>query len=200
MTKIQFLLALNERLAGLPRNEVEERLNFYTEMIEDRMEEGVSEEEAVAAVGNIEDIAAQITDDIPLFKIAKEKIKPDRQLETWEIVLLVAGFPIWFPLAVALVSVVFSLYVVLWSGIVSLWAVFGAVAGCAVGGIAGGIILACVGNIVPGLGLLGGGCVCAGVAIFLMLGCKAATKGVVLLTKLISLGLKKAFTKKEVTQ
>jgi len=53
---------------------------------------------------------------------------------------------------------------------------------------------------VPGLGLLGGGCVCAGVAIFLMLGCKAATKGVVLLTKLISLGLKKAFTKKEVTQ
>ena len=53
MTKLQFLLALHDKLTGLPRDEVEERLNFYSEMIEDRMEDGLSEEEAVAAIGSV---------------------------------------------------------------------------------------------------------------------------------------------------
>lgn len=39
MTKLQFLMALHEKLSGLPREE--ERLSFYSEMIEDRMEEGL---------------------------------------------------------------------------------------------------------------------------------------------------------------
>jgi uncharacterized membrane protein len=41
MTKLQFLMALHEKMSGLPREEVEERLEFYSEMIEDRMEEGL---------------------------------------------------------------------------------------------------------------------------------------------------------------
>ena len=94
MTKLQFLLALHDKLAGLPRNEVEERLNFYSEMIEDRMEDGLSEEEAVAAVGSIDEIAAQITADIPLIKIVKEKVKPKRKRNAWEITLLAVGSPL----------------------------------------------------------------------------------------------------------
>ena len=43
MTKLQFLLTLNEKLADRPRQEVEERLRFYSEMIEDRMVDGLSE-------------------------------------------------------------------------------------------------------------------------------------------------------------
>ena len=50
MTKLNFLLSLNEKLAGLPKNEIEEHLNFYVEMIEDRIEDGMPEEEAVAAL------------------------------------------------------------------------------------------------------------------------------------------------------
>lgn len=200
MTKIQFLLALNEKLSGLPRQEVEERLNFYSEMIEDRMEEGFSEEEAVAAVGDLNEIAFQITEEIPFFKIAKEKVKPNRRMKTWEIVLIVAGFPVWFPLIIALASVVFSLYVVIWSVIASLWAVFGAIAGSAFGILAGCIILLSVGDGVPALALLGCGLICAGVSIFLFLGCKAVTRGTVMMTKLMTFGLKRAFAKKEVAQ
>jgi len=66
MTKLNFLIALNEKLSGLPREEAEERLRFYSEMIEDRMEEGLTEEEAVAAVGYIVEIAAHITADLPV--------------------------------------------------------------------------------------------------------------------------------------
>ena len=76
MTKVNFILELNERLVGLPRFEVEEHIGFYVEMIEDRMEDGMTEEEAVAAAGSIDDIAEEIIADIPLYKIAKEKIKP----------------------------------------------------------------------------------------------------------------------------
>ena len=74
MTKMQFLMALHDALSGLPRDEIEERLNFYTEMIEDRIEEGLSEEQAVAAVGSVEEIASQIAREIPVSK-AKEKTK-----------------------------------------------------------------------------------------------------------------------------
>ena len=115
MTKIKFLLTLNEKLSGLPKEDVEERLNFYSEMIEDRMEEGLSEEEAVAAIGSIDEIASQIVDDIPLSKIAKEKIKPKRRLRAWEIVLLAVGSPLWLILALAALIVIISLYTVIWS-------------------------------------------------------------------------------------
>ena len=98
MTKLNFILALNDKLSDLPKQEVEERLNFYAEMIEDRIEDGLSEEEAVAAVGTVDEIAKHIIKDIPLTKIAIEKIKPKRRLKTWEIVLLIAGAPLWIRL------------------------------------------------------------------------------------------------------
>ena len=91
MTKHEFLLSLQNRLSGLPQDDVEERLTFYCEMIEDRMEEGLSEEEAVSAIGSVDEIAAQIVADIPLAKIAKVKIRSKGRLKAWEIVLLVLG-------------------------------------------------------------------------------------------------------------
>ena len=39
MTKQEFLAELRRGLSGLPQNDIEERLNFYSEMIDDRMEE-----------------------------------------------------------------------------------------------------------------------------------------------------------------
>ena len=69
-------------------------------MIADRMEDGLSEEDAVASVGSVEEIAAQIIADTPLSKLAKAYIKPKRRLTAWEIVLLALGFPIWFSLLV----------------------------------------------------------------------------------------------------
>ena len=48
MNKQEFLDALRERLSGLPSREVEDRLGFYGEIIDDRIEEGISEHDAVA--------------------------------------------------------------------------------------------------------------------------------------------------------
>ena len=108
MTKMQFLMSLHNKLSGLPQNEIEERLNFYSEMIEDRIEEGVSEEEAVAQIGTVDEIAEQIIADIPLTKIAKEKIKPKRHIKAWEFVLLILGSPLWLSVLIAIFAVIFS--------------------------------------------------------------------------------------------
>ena len=197
MTKLKFLLSLNDKLAGLPRNEIEDRLNFYSEMIEDRMEDGLSEEEAVAQVGDVDDIAAQIIADTPFAKIAKEKLKSKRRLKTWEIVLLAVGSPIWVSLLVAAVAVIFSLYVSLWSVIVSLWAAFGSIAGAAFGAVVMGMGLAFSGNAASGIVTLGAGVVCAGLAIFAFFGCLAATKATLALTKNLALWSKKGFLRME---
>ena len=196
MTKMQFLMSLHNKLSGLPQKEIEERLTFYSEMIEDRIEEGISEEEAVAQIGTVDEIAEQIVVDIPLTKIAKEKIKPKRRIKAWEIVLLILGAPLWLSVLIAIFAVIFSFYVSLWAVIISLWASFVAIIGGAFGGIIGGIILSIYKNGLTGLALISAGLVCAGISIFFFFGCKAATKGILLLTKKIILTLKKSFIKK----
>ena len=209
MTKNEFLGALRLRLSGLSESDIEEHISFYSEMIEDRIEDGASEEDAVCGIGSVEDIAAQIIADVPLTRIAKERIKPKRRLRAWEIVLLAVGSPIWLSLGIAAFTVILALYVVIWVLIVSLWAVFVSLVACALGltvaGIAmiggpyvfAGVIMAAESQVFSGIALIGVGLVCAGLGIFLFFGCNAATKGAILLTKKIALGVKKAFMRKE---
>ena len=196
MNKQAFLLALKSKLASLPPEDLEERLAFYNEMIDDRVEEGLSEEEAVAQIGSVDEIVTQILADTPLSTLVKERIKPKKRLRAWEIVLLAGGSPLWLSLLIAAFAVVFALYAVLWSLIVSLWAVFASFVGCALGGIAGGAVIT-LRNPLPGIALIGAGILCAGISVFLFLGCKAATKGMAKLTKIIALGIKYCFVKKE---
>ncbi len=198
MSKQEFLDKLRENLCGLPEEEIEERISFYSEMIDDRMEDGLTEEDAISDIGSIEKITEQIIADIPLAKIAKEKIKPKRKIKAWEIILLVLGSPIWLSLGAAAVSVILSLYAVVWSVIISLWAVFAAGVACTVYGIFGGAVFAVTNGVLAGLAFVGIGIFGAGLSVFLFFGCLFATKGVVLLTKKVILGIKRCFVKKEV--
>lgn len=198
MNKQEFLAELRKGLSGLPQDDIEERLAFYNEMLEDRIEEGFSEEEAVAAAGSVEEIVGQAVDDIPLAKIAKERIRPKRRLKAWEIVLLALGSPVWLSLGIAAAAVVLAIYVSLWAVIVSLWAVFGALAVCAIASVPGCVIFATGGNIAPGLAILSAGMICAGFSIMMFCGCKETTKGILMLTKKITTWMKNCFIKKEV--
>lgn len=65
MTKQEFLKALWTKLSELPKDDVEQSLDYYAEMIEDRIEGGLSEEEAVAAVGTVDEAAAKILSEVP---------------------------------------------------------------------------------------------------------------------------------------
>ena len=199
MNKREFLAGLRKGLAGLPQEDMEERLTFYAEMLDDRMEEGLSEEEAVEAVGPIDEIVRQAVADTPLTKIAKERIRPKRRLKAWEIVLLVLGSPIWLPLAIAGAAIILALYMTIWAVLDAFWVIFGALAGCTVGSVFLCVFFALGGNTMSGLAALAAGFVCAGLAIFLFFGCKKMTGGICLLTRDMTLGIKNCFIRKEET-
>lgn len=196
MNKQEFIDSLRKGLVGLPQQETEDRIAFYSEIIDDRIEEGYSEEEAVLSVGNINEIVEQIIAEIPFSQIAKQRIKPKRRLKVWEIVLLVLGSPIWLSLILAAVAIILSLYVSLWSVLISLWAVFSSLIGCVLGGIAAGIVTIIFSNVYTGIISLAAGITCAGLSIFMFYGCKTATKVILMLTKKIALWIKNCFIKK----
>lgn len=192
MTKIQFILALRDKISRLPSSDIEERLGFYSEMIEDRMEEGLLEEEAVAAIGDIDAIAEQILSEAAPKEqskiVTENKSTADdiqkKHLSPLAIALIILGFPLWFSLLAAAFSAVLALYIALWAVIISLWAILGSLIGCAIGGTVAVIVLFASGHSLTGAALLGCAAVSAGLAILFFYLCKYATKGAAYLTKL----------------
>ena len=197
MNKAEFFNELQARLSGLPQAEADERFSSYNEMIDDRIEDGISEEEAVAQVGTPEEIANQILSEIPLSALVKEKVKKNRSLRGWEIVLLILGFPLWFPLLFAALAVILSIYISIWAVVISLYAVDLALALSVVALIVGMFIYLFQGNIGGALMSLGAGILSAGLAILLFIGCVALSKGIISLTKKSLLGIKSWFVRKE---
>ena len=197
MNKEAFLMELRGALAGLPAEDIEERVAFYSEMIDDRMEEGVSEEEAVARTGQITEIVSQTIADTPFHKLVKENARTRKPMSTGALILLIVGSPLWLALVIAALAVLLSLYVVLWALLIALWAVELSFIVGAIACIFGSIYLFVQGEPVYGLMCLGAGLFLAGVSIFLFFGCLAASKGIVKLTGRIAVGFKSLFIRKE---
>lgn len=197
MNKQEFLAELRSGLSGLPRDEVEERLTFYGEMIDDRMEEGLTEEDAVSDIGTVDEVVSQIVAEIPLSKLVKERVRPKRSLQAWEIVLLILGSPLWLSLLIAAIAVVLAAYIVVWSVIVSLWAANLSLAAGTLEGAISAVLFTVRGNALTAAAMLGAGIFCAGLSIFLFFGCKEATKGTLLLTRKTVWGMKSLLIGKE---
>ena len=73
MTKAEFLNELKNRIAEYPSEETNQSVEYYSEMIDDRMEDGMSEPEAVASMGKVAEIAQQIKEELPLTTLVKYK-------------------------------------------------------------------------------------------------------------------------------
>lgn len=197
MNKTEFLFELAEKLSPLPFEEIEDSRNYYSEMIDDRMEDGLSEAEAVAAVGDPAEIAAQILAEVPLGKLVKAKLKSRRTLRAWEIVLLALGSPVWIPLLAAALVIILAVYIVIWSIVVSLYAADLALAVSAVACVVAAVPFVTGASIGAFAFTLGAGLVLAGLAVFLFLGCNLVAKGVLRLGKMVLRGIKSCFIRKE---
>jgi uncharacterized membrane protein len=197
MNKEAFLAELGGRLSGLPEEELAERLSFYREMIEDRVADGQSEEEAVAAIGTVEDIAQQITAEVPLGKIVGEKVRRNRPHKGWEIALLILGAPLWLPLLIAGLAIVLSVYVVLWALVISLWAVDLSLGAAAAGCVVSAVPYLRAGSLAGAGTAVGAGLICAGLAILLFHLCVWLTKAVIAAAGKTLLGIKASLMKKE---
>lgn len=197
MNKHEFLAQLRKGLSGLPREDIEERLTFYSEMIDDRVEEGYSEEESVEAVGPVDDVVEQIIAETPFTRIAKERIKPKRKLEKWEIALIVISFPIWFSLIIVAAAAVLSVYILLLEIFLFLWILFAMLVMLSVASVVTGFAVLFT-EPLTSVAVFGIAFASAGLSIFMFFGCKVATKYILKLSKDLAVWIKNLFIKREV--
>ncbi len=194
MDKSEFLWRLDKALEGLTREEKEEHIAFYSEMIDDRIEEGIPEEEAIAGIGSAESIAFQIMQE---HGGTVKKANSSRKLTAWEIILIVLGSPIWISILIGILSVIFALYIGLWSAIASFWAVAVSFIGIALGSLASFGVFLFFGNAWQGIAMLGMGIFSAGIGILGIICSIGITKGCALLTKKSVLWIISLFKRKE---
>ncbi len=197
MSKQEFLKELEKALCGLPQDDIQKSLDFYSEMIDERVEEGLSEEEAVLQIGSAQEIAKQILSDIPMTKLVKQKIKPKHRLSVLEIVLLAIGSPVWLSLIISAIAVVFSVYVSLWAIIISLYSVMVSLLACGAAGVVASVGYIFFGKHAQGLFLFGVGIAVTGLGILMFFVCDLSVKGIVWLGKKIWLLIKSCFVKGE---
>ena len=204
VNKMQFLRAVREKTVHLPLSEVNRLLEYFNEMIDEAMEEGLSEEEAVDRLGTWEEICAQIVEFLtsepqPIEAIKEEPAKepqnpiPEKKpkkrisLPMWAVVLLILTSPVWgaivLSLGIAVFAVIVSLVVTGGALVISLFAVVLSLAVVGVVGIPAAVVLFFTGSIATGLLSLGGGLVCGGFAILGWFMCIAFAKFVAVCVK-----------------
>ena len=195
MNKQEFLSSLRVRLKGLPKEDIDERINFYEEMINDRIDDGKSEEEAVSDIGTVDQIIEEIAQDTPLAKLVKEKIKPKRKLKTWEILLIILGSPLWFPLALVAFILACVFYLVIWVLVIVCYTFEFSLAASAVMGLF--IFVAYLINGEFNLASLGLSIMSAGGAFLFLFPCYWSTRGTLKLSKFIMTKIKMLFINKK---
>jgi uncharacterized membrane protein len=160
------------------------------------METGLTEREAVAEMESIAKITSRVHAENPNFRYSGKTEGPDRSLPAWEIVLLALGAPIWITLLIVGFALLFTVYVVLWVAVISLWTTMVSFMAGAVGSVVLSIWAFFQGNGLQGIVMLCAGSVLAGLSILLFFGCRAATKGAVVLTKNIAVWIKSLFMRR----
>lgn len=128
MTKHEFLTELSNQLQNIPDSK--KAIAYYSEMIDDRMEEGMSEEDAVRSLDSIKSIRDRIISETPL--PAFIEAHTSKPLSTVTIILLIFGFPLWFPLLITFGVLLLSAYIVVASLLFSIYAI---VFSFAIGGV-----------------------------------------------------------------
>ena len=195
MLKKDFFAALRYAVRGLPAREASEHIAFYEEMIDDKIEEGMSEAQAVRSLGGVEKVASQIIAQTPMTRIVREKIRPAGGRGALGITFLILGSPIWLSLLIAVFAVLISLYAAAISVIIAIWAVETALVAALFGAGVVGVFVLFGGHGVSGLLTISGALVSGGLAIFFFFGFKQATKGIAFVTVKSVIGIKKVFVR-----
>lgn len=174
MNKQEYLARLRAALACLPEGEIEESVAFYTEMIDDRVADGLIEEEATAQLDDPKAAARAIIADLPVVPRTVVRTKQRNRALYWTLVIL--GSPLWLTLLLAAGMLVLAGLLTIWCLILGLWLL---AAGLLAGGPLGiGVCLwaLAVGQPAYGVFELGSGLLCFGLGLFCLHGAVAASK------------------------
>lgn len=198
MNKNEFLELLRKRLSSISVVDREKAIQYYEESIDDRMEDGLSEKEAVRSMGDLDEIVENIVCDKSFLSLVKTKvssIKNNTKSNAW-ILFVILGFPLWFPLLMAAGSIILSVYLVIIVLVFSLYIILGAFAVSCVGGIIAGLFKMQENGYAVGLCVIGMGLMLGALSIILIEPCKKGTKGLISITNKIFRKIKRIFIPK----
>lgn len=194
MSKQDYLAALRRALAQMPPEELERQLAYYDELLSDMCEDGMTETEATARLGEPGAVAAELLASLPLGTLVKSRVKPSGGWSALSIVLLILGAPLWLPLLIALAAVLFSVLIVLWALYLSLAAVVLSLLVSAAAVLVGSLFGAVEGTPLMLAGVI---LLTAGAGILLALALPPLAHALVRLSRAFIRGVKSLFIKKE---
>ena len=130
MKKLEFINELGAQLHSMPTEEVRPLLDYYMEIVADRMEDGMTEEEAIDSLGPIPELAEKILAEQPQPEPRPEPIPTPAPIpepvpqkkHRWSgssIALAIILSPLWLALLCVLISVEIAVWVTLASLVVS---------------------------------------------------------------------------------
>lgn len=186
MKKWEFVNELNARLRDLPKTETDKYIEYYLEMIDDRTEEGMTEEEAVGAVGSIDEIESKIRSEYAGAYV-QVQTRPSgfsfKRLQWWQIALMVLGSIFLIPfvasafgITVGACASLFGVVVACFAVVFALYVVSGAmfVSGAAL--IVAGIAAFFNQGAPLGMFTLGGGFLLTGLSVLMIIGLNKLTE------------------------
>lgn len=195
MNKEEYLIQIKSRLKGFSQEDIDKHLDYFSEMIDDRVEDGLSEEEAVAQMDTPEEAVNQIIEDVPLTKMIENKITQKHKLETWQIILIVLGSPLWLGLLLGAFGILFGFLATL-GGIV--FAYYAVVFSLGLAGVLSVIVSVAslfVAKYTFGAFCFGAGLICIGLFLSLLLTVKTVSLAIVKAVKAVFTGIKKMINK-----
>ena len=177
MTRNEFISSLSARLHSIPEAEKNKALDWYSELICDRMEE-MPEEDAVSGIGSVDEIADEILSQYRQNTTAihssdstepQSRRSPDKGVNTALVIFAAAVLsPIWLPLLIVGLSLALVAVVLVWCAVVTVGVMLVSAAAVGAVGLVYGFWALFVINPAYGLLVLGTALISAGLTLALI--------------------------------
>lgn len=118
MNRNQFIDKLAKKLSNLSEQELKQTIDYYYEIISDKINDGMTEDEAIDSLGSIDEIASSILSDNFILKNDKASNKNKKE-NNWKGITIGATAIIWIPILIVLIGAAIGIYVSLWAIVIS---------------------------------------------------------------------------------
>lgn len=116
MKRNEFINKIEDNLKAFDQSEINEIINYYNEIIADKMDLGLTEDEAINSLGDVKDITNEIKTNILMKRTNK---KSTNSLKNFLIILGICSTPILLPIGITFAVLYFTLYIVLFSFVIA---------------------------------------------------------------------------------
>lgn len=128
MNKQEFLIELKQHLKGIAPEDISGSIEYYSEMIDDAVEDGMTEEEAVASLGDMDEIERQLrsrgektakTPPEPEVSVMPEPVPELKNSDKTAVIILLI---VCIPVIIGLLSAAAGIYLGMWGAVIGFYA------------------------------------------------------------------------------